>query len=83
MSIEQTTATGANYWASYFINGDASGLTASEKAAADRWLEVHEPWYPVSDVEDSERFTWSYNLYTFLPYPGGSVIDYVMHKVKP
>jgi hypothetical protein len=68
-------ATGAAAWASYLINGDASGLTDEERDLADQWCERElgpngavvdcgEPW-----------FTWSYRLYTGAPYQGGDVVD--------
>jgi hypothetical protein len=32
------TITGAAYWASYLINGDASGMADRELALANHWL---------------------------------------------
>lgn len=32
------TATAPSHWASYFINGDSSGLEPDEKAAADSFI---------------------------------------------
>jgi hypothetical protein len=69
-------ATGSAYWASYLINGDASGLSDEERAQADAWCERElgpndavidcgEPW-----------FTWSYQLYTGVACCGGDVVDY-------
>ena len=69
-------ATGAACWASYFINGDASGLSDEERNLADAWCERElgpndaivdcgEPW-----------FTWCFNLYTGAPERGGDVVDY-------
>jgi hypothetical protein len=66
-------ATGAACWASYLINGDASGLTDEERNLADAWCERElgpndaivdcgEPW-----------FTWSYRLYTGADAQGGDV----------
>lgn len=83
MAIACTEATGASHWASYFINGDASGLTSEEKAQADAWLAQQAPWYPVADIEDSDRFTWFYELHTGIPCAGGNVTDYIMHMVTP
>ena len=37
MNVE--TATAPAYWASYLINGDASGLEGDEIAACDAWIE--------------------------------------------
>ncbi len=65
------------YWASYFINGDDSGLEPEEKAHADAWLE-RENVAPVSMEEGSERFTWHYQLYDRLAQvSGGEVADYI------
>jgi len=39
--LETITGTAPSYWASYFINGDSSGMEAEEIAQADRfakWL---------------------------------------------
>jgi hypothetical protein len=75
------TITGAEYWASYFINGDASGLSEEEKAAADNWLALElEPGESVVDCEEEGRFTWSYDLHTHTETRGGNVIDYTVMK---
>lgn len=87
MRIRVSTITGPDYWASYFINGDASGLSAAEKAQADAWL-VREG-VKIVDVArdengepDSPRFTWHMRMYApELGVDGGSVIDYVAHEV--
>ncbi len=69
------------YWASYFINGDDSGLDSEEKIHADYWLEVNNV-RPVSDVEDSTRFTWKYQLYdTLAQVSGGEVCDYICEEL--
>ena len=79
--IEVDTITGPNYWASYLVNGDASGLTAEEKAACDAWQASIAPWYVVSTGDDQEpRFTWHFRLYGGTA-DGGDVIDYIAHKV--
>ena len=44
------------WWASYLINGDASGLTDDEQAEIDNWCEVHTAG-PCLDVADDEDFT--------------------------
>jgi hypothetical protein len=45
---------GYAHWASYIINGDASGLEEEEIEAADNWLSGR-PW-PI-DVGEEEEFT--------------------------
>lgn len=42
------------YWASYLINGDASGLEDNEKAACDAWLGNLPAQWCVSASEESE-----------------------------
>lgn len=77
------------YWSSYLVNGDASGLSADEKAQADAWLAREE--VKVIDLErdnDGEivdaRFTWSYGLYApDSDVKGGEVLDYVCEPLKP
>lgn len=44
------------WWASYLINGDASGLTDDEQTEIDQWCEVHTTG-PCLDVADDENFT--------------------------
>ena len=42
------------YWASYLINGDASGLTDAEEAECDRWVEgLGSGWSVVGCAEES------------------------------
>jgi hypothetical protein len=75
------TVTGAEYWASYLINGDASGLSIYEKAACDNWLSIElEPGETIVDCEDEGRFTWSYDLHTHTGIRGGNVLDYTVRK---
>jgi hypothetical protein len=74
MKFEQIT--GPSYWASYLINGDASGITPEEKAHADAWLARNEV-LNVVDCEEEGRFTRHYQLYDPLAdCTGGDVIDY-------
>lgn len=67
--------TGPTYWASYLINGDASGLEDDEEARANKWLMDNDNPYVVGIEEDSERFTWSFDLYGG-NCAGGDVCDY-------
>ena len=78
MVIKCDTVTGLSHWASYLINDDSSGMEDSEIALCDKWAESLAPWYVVSDVEDSERFTWSAELYG-ADCAGATVCDYVVH----
>lgn len=87
MAIEVDTVTAPDYWASYLVNGDHSGLESDEKAACDVWQEGLGDWYVVDVARDESgeaqepRFTWSYSLYGGTA-SGGSVVDYVAHKVS-
>jgi hypothetical protein len=77
------TFTGAAYWASYLVNGDASGLEPNEKALADAWLARIAPYRPACTVDDEDgnpaesRFTWHYAMHTGADCQGGDVLDYV------
>lgn len=82
--IKTDTATGAAAWASYLINGDASGLEQREIELCDAWAEKL-PGYVV-DVERDESgeaaepfFTWSYDLHTGDDCRGGDCLTYVIH----
>jgi hypothetical protein len=88
--VEFVTVTGPADWASYFINGDASGLSAEEKAQADAWLDREQIASVVSDATDEDgeskeaRFTWSMRLYApELDCSGGDVLDYVCTMREP
>jgi hypothetical protein len=68
---------GAAHWASYLINGDASGLTDEEIALADKWLVANEV-LDVVDCDEEPRFTWNYDLHTGDKFRGGSVVEYTV-----
>ena len=72
--------TGAAYWASYLINGDASGLEPREKALADAWLERElAPEESVVDCEQEAHFSWHYDLHTGDDsVRGGDVLEYTI-----
>lgn len=74
MNIQTITA--PEHWASYLINGDASGLDDGEQAIIDRWIK-RENVRAVHGVSEQSRFTWSYRLYSpESDAEGGSVADY-------
>jgi len=64
------------YWASYLINGDASGITDEEKQAADAHLEA-EGIVHVIDCADEAYFSWSYDLHGGI-CSGGDLLDYTV-----
>ena len=71
--------TAPDYWACYFINGDASGMTDEEIKNADFFIEQNDIISVIDVVENSERFTCSYDLYdTRACVSGGTVVDYIV-----
>lgn len=46
------------YWASYLVNGDASGLETSEVRAVDEWLEREGDIGVCVDVSEDSWFAW-------------------------
>lgn len=79
--IKVETFTGLAHWASYFVNGDDSGMEPDEITLADKWAESIAPFVPVYIVEDSERFTWSADLYG-ADCSGATVCDYICHSTE-
>lgn len=83
--METDTVTAPDYWASYLINGDASGLDDHEqKLCDDYFADLESQGWHVVDVARDEtgeayesRFTWMYSMYGGNAQ-GGSVIDYVI-----
>lgn len=66
-SLEPISATGLSAWASYLINGDASGIDAADIAAADQfagWL----GGLPVDCVDAG--FMWRPDSWQFMPLGG-------------
>ncbi len=53
VKIQTAEYTLPTYWASYLVNGDASGLEDSEQAEIDRWLSDMEPGECVDMLDDS------------------------------
>jgi hypothetical protein len=70
------TAIGAACWASYLINGDASGLSDDERKLADAWCDRElGPNGAIIDCGEP-YFTNHYDLFTGDKYRGGDVVDY-------
>ena len=69
------------YWASYLINGDASGISEKERALCDNQaagLNVIDVARDDSGEAQEARFTWSYDLYSGdSNTTGGEVLDYI------
>lgn len=71
------------YWASYFINGDASSLDDEEQAQADTWLKrenvevIDIRRYASGDAVDP-HFTWHMQIHApEVDYSGGDAIEYL------
>ena len=79
MPIICETYTAPDAWASYFINGDSSGLEAREIARADAWAESL-PGPVVSTEEGDSWFAWRYDADSFCGYLGATVAAYTVHR---
>jgi hypothetical protein len=66
-------------WASYFINGDASGLEDDEIVQADAWADDL-PGFIVS-CEGEAYFSSSRDAWYTTPYKAGDVIEYTIHII--
>lgn len=77
MSITTITASAPSHWASYFINGDSSGMDNAEIIAADAFAE----WCG-GDIVDcgEEYFSWHCDARYVCPvdWQGATVCDYVI-----
>lgn len=58
MGLETVTGTAPSHWASYFINGDSSGMEESEIEQADKFAE----WLGGSIVDcEDVGFMWTHD----------------------
>ena len=87
MIMKTDTSTLPAYWASYLINGDASGMTDDELVLAhkaEQLLLTHGGWRVVDVARDADgdpieaRFTWAFEIYEGGDASGGDVLDYVI-----
>ncbi|GJE18743.1 hypothetical protein [Methylobacterium marchantiae] len=76
MSTTADTITLPSHWASFLINGDASGLDDGEQERIEAHLKGV-PGHIVGVEEGSERFTWCYAMYGG-DARGGGVADYTI-----
>ena len=74
--IETLEYTLPAYWASYLINGDASGLKDGEQAAIDAFISKESKPRPIYFVDVGESYFARSNDANSL---GGDVADYVAH----
>lgn len=75
--LKAIDAIAPSHWASYLINGDDSGLTADEKAAADSWVAREGLGLPVT-CEDA-GFCWRHDAMPEMPL-GADCQTYVFLK---
>lgn len=68
------TFTAPAFWASYLINGDASGLCPGEAKRIDEYMALAHPGVDVHDVGEP-GFSWTYDLYGG-DVPGGDLAEY-------
>jgi len=73
------TIKGPAAYASYYINGDASGLEEDEIRRADEWLEIHDV-FDVIDCSDEPEFSSSSDAWGHTPYRAGDVLDYTIMR---
>ena len=73
-----TKALGSAYWASYLINGDASGIDERNERLADNWLASHNAFEAV-DCADESEFSWRYGDETGdETCTGGDLLEYTL-----
>ena len=73
---EHAIVLGSTYWASYLINGDASGISEREQHLANAWLAN-----AGGDVVDcgDPFFSWSYGFHTGDDScQGGDLVEYTI-----
>ena len=56
-----------SYWASYLINGDATGISVEEREACDAWLSFLGSNYHCVDA-DPYGFVKIHDAFDFMPY---------------
>jgi len=67
------------HWASYLINGDASGLTLEERSQCNAYLKAQ----GIADVigcDEEAHFSWSFSLYGG-DAEGGDLLNYTVRYV--
>jgi hypothetical protein len=60
--IEVDTVKAPIYWASYLINGDASGMEDHEIAECDAWSDSLDGWYVVDCTDDQDFGTFYFKV---------------------
>lgn len=82
ITIETTTAWAPDHWASYLVNGDASGLDAHDKALADSWLarQAADGWQ-VACTGDGETAFMRHHDASFLGVLPTTCVEYILQRV--
>lgn len=76
MTLSAHTFEAPEFWASYLLNGDSSGLSDTDLKQVESYLEAELPeGASIVSCADEGRFTWSYRLYGG-DANGGSVLEY-------
>jgi hypothetical protein len=78
--ISTETHAASAYWASYFVNKDASGLDDAELALADAWLTQRGLEHADFWFTDEPYFSWSYGFHTGANCQGGDLLDYTVTR---
>lgn len=91
IAIEQTTASAPAHWASYIVNGDASGLEFSNTpdnnagdrdiAACDAWLAslAADGWSVTVDSDREPEFRHTCDARAFAPL-AGDMLEYTLYR---
>ena len=62
--LKQTTFEAPEHWASYYVNGDSSGLDPVERERADAYARAEcGDVCNIVSCADNSRFTWHYSLF--------------------
>lgn len=81
-TLSPDTVIGAAIWAPYLINGDESGLDATELELIDSWL-IRRNLARCDFVDVSEpHFSWAYGWYTGDSIPGGEIAEYTYYRAR-
>jgi hypothetical protein len=76
--LEFFELTAPESWASYLINGDASGLSDEEEALCDEWVESVGAIGPV-DCSEEPEFRWTHDAFNVMPL-GATCLTYTFQR---
>lgn len=81
MKIETYMGIAPSAWASYLINGDASGLDDVERVAVDAWITRYAEGDAPIDCDDA-GFRWTHDAWPECPF-GGDCDRYIFVRGFP